>query len=134
MLVSKNAGYRGAENCTKNLKIEGGNNRFLINPSVYGTERPKIISSRPEWPIQSLACKQKFLSQIKNEIQLSCTSRTIIQVNALLSYPNVVEHKLKGIPPLSKRHVDSRINVARKHLTAGTNWNDMCFWTKKCFI
>ncbi len=64
-------------------------NRLLINPGNYGAKerigRPKVLSSRQKKQI--LACQQKRSSEIKGELQLACTSRTIR--NVLNKNPNV---------------------------------------------
>ncbi|GBL82562.1 hypothetical protein AVEN_263656-1 [Araneus ventricosus] len=55
-------------------------------------------------------------SQIKYKLKLLCT-RLIIR-NALHGNPKVVYKKLKGKLPVSKWHIDSRLNFAREQLPA----------------
>ncbi|GBO28318.1 hypothetical protein AVEN_217069-1 [Araneus ventricosus] len=75
------------------------------------TGRPEMIASKPEGQIQRLSCKQiMFIPQIKDEILLTCVSRTIRK--ALHINPNAAYKKLKGKTPLSERRIDSLINFA----------------------
>ncbi|GBM76135.1 hypothetical protein AVEN_272981-1 [Araneus ventricosus] len=111
-------------------------NNFLINPGSYSTKqrtaRPEMISLRQEKQVQRFACKQKMSSsQIKDGMQLPRTSRTIR--SALHRNTNVVYKKLKGKPSRSVRRIDSCLNFEQKHVTAGTDWNDVVFSNEKKF-
>ncbi|GBL77002.1 hypothetical protein AVEN_12660-1 [Araneus ventricosus] len=65
-------------------------------------------------------------SQIKDEMLLPCTIRTIRNAQN-----TIVNKKLKGKPSRSKRYIDSCLNFERKHLTADTDWNDLVFSNEK---
>ncbi|GBM92595.1 hypothetical protein AVEN_106215-1 [Araneus ventricosus] len=68
-------------------------------------------------------------SQIKDEMQLPCTSETIR--NALHRNTDVVYKKFKMKPPRSKRRIDSCLNFERKHLRPGNDWRDVVFSNEK---
>ncbi|GBO26652.1 hypothetical protein AVEN_129689-1 [Araneus ventricosus] len=102
-------------------------NALHSNPNVvYKKENFHFLSD-----ILARLLAKRSSAQIKDEIQLFYTSGTIR--NALHSNPNVVYKTLKEKLPLFKRHIDSCVNFAWKHLTAGANWNDAVFWNKHFF-
>ncbi|GBM11648.1 hypothetical protein AVEN_16957-1 [Araneus ventricosus] len=64
-------------------------------------------------------------SEVKEEMQLPCTSRTVR--NALHRNTNVLRKKMKGKPLHSKQCIDSCLDYEQKQLTGGTDWIDVVF-------
>ncbi|GBM83222.1 hypothetical protein AVEN_265611-1 [Araneus ventricosus] len=90
--------------------------------------KDNFFKAREEDPEALLQAKMSSF-QIKDEMQLPCTSRTIR--NAMSRNTNVVCNKLKGQPSRSKRRTDSCLNFERRHLTTDTDWNDVVFSNEK---
>ena len=90
----------------------------------------KVISFRARQPDPEVCAQIKnvFL-QINIEMQFLCVCRTV--VNASHRNPNVMYKVIKRKLSISTRHTDSRLKLARKHLEAGTNWNNMIFLDEK---
>lgn len=77
--------------------------RLLRSPNTYGRSkrsgRPKVTSEREDRAILKEATGSKKSSkEIKNDLNLTCTSRTIR--NRLSKNPNVVYSRLKSKPDL----------------------------------
>jgi transposase len=116
---------RGCKYIANQLKRSvSGIRDYVTKRRAPGTKkrngRPRKLTERDERHIyKSVSNTSKSSTQIKNENQLSVSSRTIRR--AIQRNPNLMRMKMKTAPKLSPEHMCRRLEFAKKNM--GRNWN-----------
>lgn len=136
VLAFRNCGMTGYEIAKRINRSKTVVYNYLKNPGKYGqqkrTGRPSSLTVRQKRAIVRTACsKNETSNQIRRELQLPCTSRTVR--NVLQKNPNVRYAKVKSHLPLTKQHKTDRVEFAKKHVSFGTQWEDVVFSDEKKF-
>nr|pir protein ZK218.2 [imported] - Caenorhabditis elegans [Caenorhabditis elegans] len=107
---------------------------YLKDPVSYGTSkrapRRKALSVRDERNVIRAASNScKTARDIRNELQLSASKRTIL--NVIKRSGVIVRQKLRPAPLLSADHKLKRLEFAKNNM--GTNWSKVVFSDEKKF-
>ena len=106
--------------------------RYLKDPEHHGRKkrsgRPKITTEREDRLIALRAENDKMsANQVKNDLNLSCSSRTVLR--RLTSNPNLRYGIHKSKPKLDSNAKSKRLTFATEHITmTDSDWSNI-IWT-----
>jgi transposase len=132
----KREGYSNREVAKKIKRSPKVVNNYLRLGDKYGLKgrRGRKSSARPilKKRIIHLACQESMSSaQIKDELQLSQTSRTVR--NILSSSPTVIFKKFKSKPQLTEEHKEARLAFAKRSIQNRVDWSKIIWSDEKKF-
>jgi transposase len=109
---------------------------FLSKKENYGIKKPtkgnsKLNRRDKSRILRAVRAKKMNSTQIKNELSLTVTSRTVR--NVLSREPNIKFGKMQSKPILTKKHKKARLEFARKYMSGNEFWKSVIFSDEKKF-